>query len=225
MLDRFAELARQNGFEPALTSGHLVIGEGSLFSLHLDLQEEGNAFAYIYVRTTSWQFAGERSDLHHLLSLFAGIALHGGGPFSARLIDQPNDVTCIEGELWGRYVTFGQPTQSTLRPGDEELWKSMLFAYFLTQATTQNLLLHEHGEIEEECCHGDPRIADWVRRVSDAMGVDSLAVDSISRTSPEWDHVSAHAEGMSVTRSRTFSRSSPRSWWMKGPPRDPVDAL
>src|SRR4051794_22143973 len=65
--------------------------ENPAYRLKLGLVAVGpeQGAAYLTLRTTSWEFAGERTDLHDVLSLFIAASVAGHG-VSSRLVDELN---------------------------------------------------------------------------------------------------------------------------------------
>src|SRR5205085_10637605 len=66
-------LAEKLHYEPSLytDSGRTHIKlerHGSPIITHFEIQTDNTAFIYFYIRTTSWDFDGERTDLHDCLS-------------------------------------------------------------------------------------------------------------------------------------------------------------
>jgi hypothetical protein len=67
-----------------------------------------DAELYLCVRTTSWEYDGERTDLHDLLSLLWAASLRVREAASVRLVTMLNDFTGIESEIYARYLTLDQ---------------------------------------------------------------------------------------------------------------------
>ena len=64
-------------------------------------------FIWGYVSTTSWQFMGDRTDIHDIFSLVWAMLMRAFGLSSPWLIDEPNCFGC-DGELSGRYLVMQQ---------------------------------------------------------------------------------------------------------------------
>ncbi len=66
---------------------------------------------WCYVRTSSWQFDGERTDLHEVISTILPVILriNPSSPISCRLWTDENSFSGIECEIYARYLLFDQP--------------------------------------------------------------------------------------------------------------------
>ena len=96
------------------------------FGVCMDLLsfEPLEAELYLTVRTTSWDYDGERTDLHDLFSLLWAALLRVRGAASPRLITVLNEFSGIESEIYSRFLFLEQeaPHNSTsLRAQAERL--------------------------------------------------------------------------------------------------------
>ncbi len=88
--------------------------EGSPISIGCDRVGKNSVFVCLYVRTTSWDFEGERTDLHDALSVLVCSFLRFlASGVSCQIWDVPHPVAHIpKTEIYARYVTFEQPLDS-----------------------------------------------------------------------------------------------------------------
>lgn len=198
MLERFARRATDIGYSAELKGDHLVIGRNSLFSFHLSLQEPDRCFAYFYVRTTSWTFPGERTDLHHALSIILAAGLRVSVPCSPELLDQGHPVAGIPGELYGRYISLNQPSGSLIADNDGH-FDTILTSVYLAHVGIHDALIAgkdlEHASYShdsEELITWSALVAEWVEAGGNAM--------QAARDIPEWLHFYEPDAGLSVMR-------------------------
>lgn len=71
--------------------------------------EEGSFGLVFGIRTDSWTFSNERTDLHDALSTLFAVFLRVTTGFSSSLFDMRNQFTGIKTELYARYVSIAQP--------------------------------------------------------------------------------------------------------------------
>jgi hypothetical protein len=85
-----------------------------------------SAFVSLYIRTTSWEFEGERTDLHDIFSVLLCCFLRvNPNGISCRIWDVPNPAMPMpETEVYARYVTFDQPDASIFTL-DEDGYKKL----------------------------------------------------------------------------------------------------
>ena len=108
------ELAKSSGYEIWRNEGVTTLGlPGFPIRLHSANAGTKGAFVYVGVRTSSFEFDGERTDLHDSLSVALAAVLRIMLPWcSPRLWDQLNPATGSESELYGRFLSFEQPSES-----------------------------------------------------------------------------------------------------------------
>ncbi len=68
-----------------------------------------DAELYLTVRTTSWEFNGERTDLHDLFSVLWAAALRTREFASVRLVTVLNGFSGIDSEIYARMLLLDQP--------------------------------------------------------------------------------------------------------------------
>lgn len=71
--------------------------------------EEDSFSFYFYIRTNSYSYSNERTDLHEVLSVLFSIFLRLHSGFSSTLVDMENDFTHIPTELYARFLFIEQP--------------------------------------------------------------------------------------------------------------------
>ncbi|MHB8712510.1 MAG: restriction endonuclease [Trichloromonadaceae bacterium] len=86
--------------------------ERSYFSVNFEFTESkpDTAFVYLYVRTTSWDLPGERTDANEFISMMLGVFLRVEIGVSPSLWDIPHPaIPAPETEIYARYVVVDQP--------------------------------------------------------------------------------------------------------------------
>lgn len=213
MLERFARWATQLGYAVEKKADHLVVGRNALFAFHLALQEPDRSFAYLYVRTTSWDFPGERTDLHHALSLILAAGLRVSVPCSPRLLDHDHPVSGIPGELYGRYISLDQPWASLIAD-DAQFHNLLTSVHVVHRGMHQALFAGEDLQAASFSHDSEPLLA-WSGLVSDWVHAGENVMRA-SRDVPDWLHFYDPDLGVSVMRCpraadllRTLAQSSP----------------
>ncbi len=74
------------------------------FKINAELLETGGILGFFSVRTTSWEFSGERTDLHDVLSLLLAANLRVRDIVSAGLLTEVNSFSGIDSEIYARIV-------------------------------------------------------------------------------------------------------------------------
>jgi hypothetical protein len=90
--------------------------------VHFDFidEETRSVFVYFYVRTTSWDLPGERTDANELISVLLATFLHVELGLSCSLIDIPHPAGDMpETEIYARYIVPEQPQNATYILNDE----------------------------------------------------------------------------------------------------------
>jgi hypothetical protein len=157
--------------------------------------DDDRTAVYGLVRSTSWNWAGERTDLHDVFSCFFAALLRVYGPASARLIDRFNPAVIIKGELYARWLLLAQPIGATLSKENARLierWlrrRAAMTGHDATMVFDMNPFEEESSPVYQE--------ADWSARVRKALRTN--AVLATQRYMPVWKYASYYERGVSVT--------------------------
>jgi hypothetical protein len=113
-------LAKEFRFNATLGSfRHRASLQRDRFPITIGFSKAGKncVFVYLYVRTTSWDFEGERTDLHDALSVALACMLRIlPSGVSCRIWDVGNPAVQVpDTEIYGRYLTFDQPSGSIFK--------------------------------------------------------------------------------------------------------------
>ena len=160
------------------------------------------------VSTSSWQFSGERTDLHDVWSLCWAAFLRATGIASPWLVDEEG--WCGPMELAGRHL-FIQPVSGRLQDKSafNRAFKSLSawtsFAFHLLDAVFdwEKAANDQNGTVwlDEE------RLEDWVQPVLKSLHNPKQYTGS-KRIAPSWTYFSALPSGVSIVR---FSRQDMRT--------------
>jgi hypothetical protein len=189
------------------TDIHRFQRPGSPFKLGVEVTNEYTMFPYIYVRTTSWNWPSERSDLNDILSTIFATSLRNSG-ISCRFVEVPNEFSRIESELYARYLVPEQPfpTGYPLDSASENLPHLIASAFWAESAT--GLLLQGCGakDGEEGSSTGtDADLAAWAVGVDDILAQNNTEATCNSRTNPSWFYYRSSG-GTAVVRSQDLAR-------------------
>jgi len=164
------------------------------------------AFVVGRVRTTSWQFDGERTDLHDLISTLWTVILRAMKVASGRLAEEPHPAVDIPGEIYARYIFFEQPSNFEIQDNEHDLeWvKTLLIStlYYVAMNIQQTMFgeftPEEVAEIEAGYSYKD---AETFARVITEVTKDSI--DSViynRRTNPSWLYFRSVSKGVSIVK-------------------------
>jgi len=79
------------------------------FSVDMVSDDTKDAELFLTIRTSSWDFDGERTDIHDVLSLLWATNLRVRELASTRLLTVLNPVTDCESEIYARHLLLAQP--------------------------------------------------------------------------------------------------------------------
>ena len=100
MIGLAEELARGLGLEARSNGDRLAVGGSSWLTLLVEYRADERFVWALRIRTSSWDFAGDRTDLHRHLAVLAAIVLRADLAYSTSLYDEPNDFSMVDGEIY-----------------------------------------------------------------------------------------------------------------------------
>lgn len=148
------------------------------------------------VKTTSWNFAGDRTDLHDVFSLVWVAVLRAFGIGSAWLVDDPHPA--VPGEIDARHLLFLQCAWKISESSFETARKSLnawsAFAFHLLDDVFNWYRGEYNSDIVRQTEHPKwaGRIIKYLRNPSDVF--------VSSRTFPFWIYFSSQDRGVTVVR-------------------------
>ena len=162
--------------------------------------EREDQFLWGMVRTSGWQFDGDRGDIHDVLSLIWGAVLRAFGIASVRLVDEPH--IAISSEIGARHLLLHQSpwkiTESSFVTARESLNAWTAFAFHLlddvfdwdraTALTRPDLAMDRKPEYPKWA----DRIIRYLRNPTDATVT--------RRVFPRWVYFSSQDRGVTVVR-------------------------
>lgn len=215
-LDRLA-FARGLGYEHKRASENLdtLQRPGSPFTIGLEATNARTILPYFYVRTSSWNWPGERSDLNDVLATLFAVLLRTSLTASCRFVEVAHPATYIPGELYARYLLPEQPF-ATGYPGaagslhdclHDSLQKLVTqsfaaeeFSYMILRACGAEY--HAEGTYEA----GNKDLRAWAEHVQELFGHQGSSVTYNARTLPTWWYYRT-ASGAAVVRSDVLVKS------------------
>jgi len=164
---------------------------------------------YYTVRTSSWIFEGERTDLHDLISsCFALFLKFSDTRISCSLINITNPaVPELENEIYARYIIPDQYDYSQLE--DEEriikLFERLVLDMFLFEHLFWNLAFginnKSHGK---ELEYSFELTKKFKKKIIKFYSGDS-SINTSVRVIPNWEYVSDTELGLSIVKSKSLS--------------------
>ena len=154
---------------------------------------------YLKVRTTSWDFDGERTDLHDVLSLLWAATLRSKEVASVRLVSALNPAHPSGGEIHSRYLLLAQPGR--FEPGSPLNARAQ--AASLESSAMRDLMAELFGTAPHSADHGDPGYngspaREWIVRVRELLGLGIDDGEGRTRSYPQWTYFGSHQRGVSV---------------------------
>jgi hypothetical protein len=172
---------------------------------------DDEAFVYFAVRTTSWNFEGERTDINDALSFFAAITLRTFD-VSCTLLDIPNVFSGIPTEIYGRYLTVDQPTRSIYKLDEHGIGqlKVLLYGVRLFESQLGNIFEWDPDldPMSDELYGWQDRATKtWASKVARAAGetLRSTKIQYNFRKNPHWFYYRTIAKNLSVCQSTTLA--------------------
>jgi len=178
--ETFEDIASQFQIKGKISDTHASFGDGfGRLEINFELIDEntGSVFVYLYVRTTSWDFPGERTDANEFISVLLAAFLRIDVNLSCSLIDIPHPaVEAPETEIYARYVVPEQPQNAIYILGNEgtEKFKEILIAvnYFtlLLPKLFDWSLQEKDGEMVAIPGYNWLKASDWAESVANSIG-------------------------------------------------------
>jgi len=184
--------------------GHLAIIRAVIEPLN-----EDTAFVYFVCRTTSWDWPGERTDLHDVIAVLTACFASSRGQFSFFLQEVENPAVRLPGEIYMRRLFVGQPSGGVyrLRESEAEALHFLLGAvYYGERVFWWHLRAADHSWEDHEIPPTDPP-PEWTSRASSALALrsqDNLL--STSRILPPWYYARDLRSSKAVLRSPIVAR-------------------
>jgi hypothetical protein len=201
-------LANGLGYEYRRGAGvHRFQRPGSPFILGFEATNEHTLLPHIYVRTTSWNWPGERSDLNDIFSTCFAVTMRQASGISCRFMEVPNEFSGIRSELYARYLIPEQPFL-TGYPFDAALEsiKPFFASAFWAEAST-NLLFQACGASDEtqgSYTASDEALTSWAGCVKSVLGSTNSEATYNSRIKPSWWYYRA-SSGTAIVRSQDLA--------------------
>ncbi|HEX8112542.1 MAG TPA: restriction endonuclease [Kofleriaceae bacterium] len=187
------------------------VDENSRILPAFEATSEQGVFAYLSVRTTSWDFDGERTDTNDALSFFLAIVLRTLD-ISCALWDVPNPFSRVPSELYARYITIAQPTRSNYSLDEQGIAQihKLLFGVRLFETNIGQLLEWDTSINQmRDSTYGwqDRTTKTWARKVAQVTGetLRSRKVQYNFRKNPCWLYYRTTGKNVAVYRSSGFA--------------------
>ncbi|WP_157783755.1 restriction endonuclease [Bradyrhizobium liaoningense] len=159
-----------------------------------------DAELYLTVRTTSWEFNGERTDLHDVFSLLWAAALRASEAASGRLVTVLNGFSGIESEIYARHILLNQ--QGTLR--DNFSLRDRAEALSTESLNMGSLLIKAFGRPDginlplEHVTLPSPE-PEWIGRVRERLRLAEFEDYEVrQRPYPRWTYFGSNDRGVSL---------------------------
>lgn len=176
------------------------------FYLTLELDTSDIAIAYFIFRTNSYNYDGERTDLHDCQSILFSICCAINSQ-SVSLWDIENPFSEIEEELYGRYAIISQPNFSVI-PQDApglKILKEVLHTYKTFQEFT---IYYKHYSTKSKHYSWDTKNINLLReKIASYLGISPDKIIGNERTYPDWNYFQIYSEKLSAIHSTIASKT------------------
>lgn len=214
-LDKFVEqlnvIARKYFYEPSLRDNRIVLSRSqTLLTVPIEFYEDEVAI-YLYARTTSWDGAGDRTDMNDVFSMLPALFVRVSNlHISSKLLDlehplgQGDDGVIREVELYARYITFSQPHKGGFLPRSKASLETI--DHILEAITEYEVSLYHFIESDssqnDSCDYTGLDLHVWAVTLAKALNqnIKSDGVLYNKRVNPSWLYFRSLSHKLSVIR-------------------------
>jgi hypothetical protein len=214
MLEKLISNAQKFGFSVSQEGQRTSIKlPCSSMKLHIEKVDDSVFYAAFYMRTSSWEWAGERSDLHDAFSLVAASFLAESGIGSCALMDVPHPaIRTREAEIYARFMAVEQPSGGFYSADPDGLVEieKLVEALWLTERF-MHLFLPMHPSsnegLSEMSSEGEAQLEEWAIKVAQVLGDSASDLEDTysAREAPRWHYYRCAREDISVFDSAQLS--------------------
>jgi hypothetical protein len=175
-------------------------------TLNIEISSESQVFIYLFLRFTSWDAPGERTDLNEFYTLLfcSFFRILGDASYTIWDIEHPA-CSVPETEVYARYILLTQPSASVYRisePGylqiKDLIAKIQFFNFIMPELldwTVEYVDGKPFAEPAFSCNETTPWAANIARIIKEPLGD---AVQYSSRVNPTWKHYRSIATSITV---------------------------
>lgn len=204
-------IAEEFGYNVRIEQNVIQLSDSNApLTINFDISDNSNIFVYLFVRFSSWDAPGERTDLNEFYTLLFSSFMRIQGNYSCTLMDVPHPAEVPETEVYARYMIFGQPNSSVYQCSKFALSKIKELIgtiWFFNQLMPQILdwsieLVEGHPQAQPEYSWDDAE--NWATNIADTINepVGDL-VQYSSRKNPTWKHYRSIATSITVFEAPT----------------------
>lgn len=171
------------------------------FGISIDMVSEDFAEAELYltVRTTSWDFGGERTDLHDVFSLLWAAMLRAREVASGRLVTVLNGFSGIDSEIYARLIRLDQLGTLPTSP------KAQAEALSAESFDMGNLIVNAFGrQNTDQSVEDIDREApepEWIKSVRRRFRLAEFKDNEVhQRSYPKWIYFGSNKRGISAVQ-------------------------
>lgn len=171
------------------------------FGISVDMVSDDFAGAELYltVRTTSWDFDGERTDLHDVFSLLWAAMLRAREVASGRLVTVLNGFSGIDSEIYARLIRLDQP--GTLPSG----MRAQALALAAESFDVGNLITDAFGQPSGDSASDDIDLdspePQWIKNVRRRYRLAEFKDNEVrQRAYPKWIYFGSTKRGISAVQ-------------------------
>lgn len=175
---------------------------------HLQLKKENLDF-YYSVRTTSWTYSGERSDLHDVISVaFSTFLKFADSKISCSLINVINPaVPELDNEIYARYIVPIQYDSSFISNVDKLkiFCERLILSMFLFENLFWGLAFRINQEIKTEELTYSYELTDEFNNCIEGFFDKKAFLNTAIRNFPIWEYVGDSKVGLTIVESKELA--------------------
>jgi len=182
---------------------------GSPISTIYEVVDDHHFALFFYCRTSSFNWVGERTDLHDVASVLFASTLRALSGVSCRLVNVLNPAIDVPSEIYGRYIVPIQPPLNAVPTAHlSETMQDLLDSALQAQGLLHSVGLFAHGTEHQHFAFASDELAVWRADVMRALELDEPATEAAlfyERKHPTWRYFHSQVLSLSVIDSPVIS--------------------
>lgn len=171
------------------------------------IKEDNYYYVYLYYRTESCFFNGDRTDLHEIIPVFTTLYSRIHNLISFRLVGEKNEFSGINSELYGMYLLPSQPISEKIRLDNSSDFDIFFEFFFLIYALHNSMyeILDLDRELEEIFSFEDVSLDNWKENILTIIPDKNIIYNL--RKNPNWFYFRSYKHRISVVKCESLVRN------------------
>jgi hypothetical protein len=188
-----------------------IVLSGSPVTMIYEVVDDQHFAVFFYCRTSSWNWVGERTDLHDVASVLFASALRALSGVSCRFANVLNPSIDVPSEIYGRYIIPIQPPLNAVPIARlSERVGSLFDAALQAQELLHSSGVFAHGTEGQDFAFTSDDLSLWKAEVLRGLDAEeAIAERSVfyKRTQPTWRYFHSEDLSLSLIESPTVSEA------------------